>query len=182
MKRILLLLSVVSFLSCQNNGKISSPEDLGKRAFDVLKNIKEYSYEEYSSVLYSADSLVKIIMNEKEISELPLTNFQREKVIQSGLSDINKSRLKSYNDLKLEGLKNNIEWKKIEFVDFIVDEDYKAINDSEGNEEILIGDAKLYFKSNNSTFVVSTGYIEHKQNNQFYLVILENIKEFKNHN
>ena len=158
---LLLLVSICTISSC--SVKITEPEEIGTVTFDILTELKSINKDEFISYFASAETLNELADNmcsDDSWKEL-LKSLTPERCKEEYGSDL--------NELKEAGIKNNITWSDIEFLDFIYEKEEKAcVSD-------IVG--KVYFKHNGKTYTVVAGavYI----GDRYQLTVIDALKVFE---
>ena len=131
-----------AFTSCTNNS-VKELEQIGKQAFEILKNIGNSSKQEYISNFLSIEEARELAKNEDiipmERSRNELTSTTKEKW---------EGRIEhGYNQIKEKGSKEGINWQKIEYLDF----SYKT---GKNDEDIEMCKGWMFFKYDEKSYRV----------------------------
>lgn len=126
--------------SCTRSISIKEPEQIGKKVFEILKNISIDSKEVFISKFISIDEIRELGTNEKVVKDeetrIQFTSISKEYWINMKESE--------YNMLKETALKSGVNLKNIEYLDFI----YELKHES--GVEVCKGE--LYFTFNDKMF------------------------------
>jgi hypothetical protein len=139
---ILAVVATAFFSSC--NSGIKTPEEIGKKAFEILKNFEKSSKQDFVDNFMTIEEIHKLAEDEKEITDAEM----KEEISSITQKGWNEQIEYQYEDLK-EDIKyikqnNKIILKDIEFVNY----EYEIEN--EGGLNVCEG--TLYFKYNDTTY------------------------------
>jgi len=116
--KITLLISIVFIFNSCMHEKVTVPDELGHKIFQMLNKITETSKEEFISnymsieemhMLGKSDSVMKY-RGANQFNYL-LNKTEKEWIIE---------RAKEYNDIKTTAAKNGIQWNEIEYLDLLM--------------------------------------------------------------
>lgn len=126
----------------ETKGWKKEPEQLGRIAFEILKNISTESRQEYLSHFASIEDIRELGRNEAITTDQKFRN----KMTSITKEEWEKEMLKDYNQTKERAATLLINWQEIDYLDFVYE-----IENKEGIEALK---GKLYFKSNNKSYNV----------------------------
>lgn len=143
LKTLGILLITLAYISSCNSKRLTEPEHVGNKVFGVLESISIKSKKEYLKNFLSIEKLRELAKNEKIVTEEKARNR---------LTSITKTEWEDrifddYNNFKENGIAYEINWKNIEYLDFIYEtKDFDGIKTLEGY---------IYFKHLDNSFRIS---------------------------
>ena len=157
----LLLVSIFTISSCSS--KITVPEEIGTVMFNILTELQSIDKEEYFSYLATVETFNKLGEN--------VCDDEFKETLKSATSEVIQEEYgRELNELKEAGIKNNITWSDIEFLDYIYEtEDIACIRGISG---------KVYFKHKGKTYTVNVDSFYSED--RYHLGGAENLKVFDN--
>ena len=161
---ILLLATVISFSSCSNN-IIVKPENIGKSVIEILKTISVKEKQDYLNNFSSIEEIRELGKNEEIVKKEKTRNRLTLMLKEDWINKVSEG----YFQVKTKGEEFGINWKEIEFFDFV----YEIIEDNKGFQ---LAEGKLFFKHTDNTYEVKTASI---WNGEKYLLI--KVDELKEH-
>lgn len=128
---------------CQTNKKVDTPEDVGKYAFNVLKNFDNISGEEFIDKLFTIEELKAYV--EKHMDDTTESEV-KDQINRLTVEGYNARIKEEYTVLKEKATKYSIKWNAIEYLAF----EYK-----EKSEQAFTGiRGKLLFTHKGSVYQV----------------------------
>ncbi|MFK7747024.1 MAG: hypothetical protein AB8B65_01405 [Kordia sp.] len=143
---LIALLTSSLFISCQKTKGVSNADDMGRYAFDILKNLDNLSSDEFINTLCTAE----------EIKAFGKRNAETlDPKAKKGIDDIKKESHeervgRDYDRLKKGAEKNKISWSAIEYDSYDFEE-----RDQDG---IKFVQGKLSIKHKDETYIVGINY------------------------
>ena len=106
---------IVGFSSCNSKKDSITPDEIGNGAFEVLKNFDAKGKQGFVKNFMTIEDVRDLGKNTKVIPDVALRNE-----LTSMDKDVwNDNISNSYNSIKDMEVDNNINWKKIEYSDFV---------------------------------------------------------------
>ncbi|WP_298514800.1 hypothetical protein [uncultured Kordia sp.] len=127
---------------CQDTKSDFNANELGKEAFNILKELDKSSEKDFINKLYSLQE-IKAFIN-KKLDTVP--SEIRENINQMTTEEYHKKVIDEFNDLKKVGKQYSIDWNSIEYSDFTYEKR------EESGLKGLRGE--LVFKSQNEAYIV----------------------------
>ncbi len=142
----ILLLIAFTLNSCSNR-RVTEPEQIGKKVFEILKTISTNSKQDYIDNFLSIEEIRELGKNEEvvkaESTRNKMTSMLKEKWIDRITGD--------YNHVKKKGASSGIVWQEIKYLDFVYE-----IKEEEGLKGT---EGELYFKHNDDTYRIEISAI-----------------------
>jgi hypothetical protein len=148
---IYFVLFVVLTTSCQEKKSKLTPDDIGKKTFEILKNINKTSLEDYNKKIITLVEMKAAASDEKAL----LGSRLREEFKSMTESHYNEVTLKDYYSIKSDGKIFKIDWDAIKFVNF-----KHAPQPATDETKILIGETSFTNVDGNIYFVKSAAYFD----------------------
>ncbi|WP_298514798.1 hypothetical protein [uncultured Kordia sp.] len=161
MKKITFLLVV--FLTAtfsvysQDSKGVTNPDDVGKRALDILKKFENTSEIEFRNSMMTIEE-VKEFVNKQEDSAM---GRMKEDINKMDIAEYQKRVAKVYNDLKEKTKEFNIVWKDIEYVDFTYE-----VRNKRGLKGV---EGEVFFKYKETEYKVKTDAVK---NGDVYMPVI----------
>ena len=140
---LIALITATLFISCQNSKGVSKAEDMGKYAFDFLKNLDETTKDGYITTLFTIEEIKAFgERNAETLDPKAKEGIDRIEV------QNHKERIgKDYNRLKERGKKHEISWDAIEYDSYDFEE-----KDKDGIKFVR---GKLSFKHKDENYILA---------------------------
>lgn len=145
--KFVLIILIVTFISCDKNNKITNPNEIGQQVFNVLQNLQSTTKEDFQEYFLEIDQIRGLARDDRfELTE----NFKNE-LTSVSKEDYQNIISEKYNTLKESAIFNEITLKDINYLDFI----YKTkISDG-----LTIIEGTLYFKYKNKTYFTESEHV-----------------------
>ncbi|MFK7747023.1 MAG: hypothetical protein AB8B65_01400 [Kordia sp.] len=138
---LIALLTSSLFISCQKSKGVTNADDMGRYAFDILKNLDNVTKYKYVETLFTVDEIKAFGKRNAETLD-PKAKKDIDKIEKA---EYNERMEKDYFRLKERAKKNNITWNAIEYGDYKFKErDEDGIKGARGKLTFKHGD-KTYF-------------------------------------
>ena len=172
--QLIFIINIIIFTSSAvSQNSVEKPEETGRYAFEILKNLSNSNIKNHMTKLISYEELLDLVVYNGEMSN--------EKVKES-ISSMSEEEFKSWHkesfyDLKEDGAKRGILWNDIEYLDFVyssevvghieigkksiagwIKEEYSNLVNEDSGKIIVLG-GWLYTKYNNKTYKTEVGFI-----------------------
>lgn len=140
------------FSGCKNkvDDAVKEPEQIGKHAFDILRNFSETTEKEFIEKFISLREYDDVVKNTPGVGATLLGNTL-------SITEENwKNRIKNdYRTIKELGIEDNIKWKDIEYQKF----DYTEKTDG----GLTFYGGKMFFNFNGKSYYVKVGSVLSKE-------------------
>lgn len=159
---LLITLFIVTFSGYSQNSKnVATADEVGKYAFNVLKNLENTSKEQFKNNLLTIEELKEYVNKHSD----SLEEF-KEEMNKTDNASYQERVFKVYNEFKEKKKEFKIVWKDIEYSNFTYDE----------REEVGLKGirAKLFFKYKENEYVVRIAAIHIK--NAYYPLIIRRLR------
>lgn len=117
---IALMAVVIGFSSC--NRGVTEPDKIGRQAFDILKNFDSNGRQGFEKNFPTIHDLRDLGRNDKVTTDIEIRNVLTSTPENEWLEQISEN----YADIKKMGNKHGINWKNIEYSDFIYEMEYEG--------------------------------------------------------
>jgi hypothetical protein len=161
--KILFAACIVFTFSNFSTNKGKEPEQVGKRVFEILKNISSSSKDDYISNFISIEEIRELLKKE-EVSKDTDTSDLMHSITKE---NIVRSLEKDYNRIKDKGSKLGIRWNEIQYLHFF--------SESEEEAGIKVCEGELYFKCNDTYFRIEIASIFN--GTEYRLVTIKGLRE-----
>lgn len=166
MNKILRLLLIIvlplNLVNCKKNKVLEDPNNIGNEIFGIIKDFNIKPMEEYISATISVNEIKEIAKDTLLMND----NYYRRKSKMLTDERWAEEKIKQYKNLKQVGIDKEINWSKIEYLDFTYEK-----NEEQGSE---ICNGKTYFQYNDNVFYAKSKSIFN--GNGYRLVLIEEIK------
>ena len=143
MKKIIFICIILILNSCSKT-IIKEPNEIGMQVFSVLQKISVTSKNDYVNNFINIDEIRELGKNEKVITDEHFRN-QFTQVLKADWENL---ILEDYNQIKKNGIDYGINWKEIEYLDYIYE-----IRMKDGGKMCY---GELYFKYKSDTYKIYT--------------------------
>ena len=157
-----LIATMIALTSC-STGSINEPEQIGKQVFEILKNISTNSKESYISKFISIEEIRALGKNEEVVKDEGTRNQMTSMLKEKWISGIERG----YNRIKEKAGKSGVNWKNIEYLDFVYE-----LKDKNG---MKVCEGELYFKFNEKSFKIETSSLWNGK--EYKLIDVEDLYE-----
>ena len=135
-------LIVLLFVSCETSKGVSTAEDIGTYAFDILKDFDNMTKNSYVNTILTLEEVKDFVkQNAETLDERTIKNIERQKSIEY------KDRMgRDYNRIKERAHKADLTFADIQYTDYTFEEE------DEGGIKVCMG--KLAFTHNDNPYTV----------------------------
>ena len=160
MKKNGILITLIFIITSCSIHRIKKPEQIGEKAFYMLKNINSNSKQNYINNFISIKEIHLLAKNEKVVKE----EEEREQMYSLTNEEWMKNCEKNYKKIKEKGVRLKINWQKIQYIDFLYE------------NKIGLFEGALIFKCNDNSYIARINAIYDSK--EYKLVEIEWINEY----
>ena len=158
-----LFLTITIALSSCSKKRLTEPEQIGKKVFEILKTISKNGKQDYIDNFLSIEEIRELGKNEEVVKEERIRNEFTSLLKEKWIGRITRD----YNQIKEKGASSGIVWQDIEYLDFVYEIiDKGGIKGTEG---------ELYFKYNEKTYKVDISAIWNGE--AYRITVIEDLYE-----
>ncbi|MFK5878663.1 MAG: hypothetical protein QM478_04100 [Flavobacteriaceae bacterium] len=159
----LIIFILFSLVSCSPIN-LKNPDDVGKKAFKMLKNINNHT----DGHNHPRDQFIDGLISYYDLKIFGEKNNIKS-IISLNLLEFADGERKGYNDIKYFGGENGIDWEEITYIDYV----YESTTDPKGTPWLK---GELFFKFDGKTYKARIGSIYTGERYEITVIQIRNIK------